>query len=72
MNSFSNFFTISPANGIQHSATVIFLHGLGDGGNGWFLGFKQFMASRLPHVKFLFPIAPIQPVTLNMGYPMPS
>lgn len=32
---------------------------------------EQF-ASRLPHVKFVLPTAPTQPVTMNMGMPMPS
>jgi len=26
----------------------------------------------MPHVKFILPTAPTQPVTLNMGMPMPS
>ncbi len=39
----------------SHSATVIFLHGLGDTGNGWAPVGKQL---DIPHVKFLFPTAP--------------
>ncbi|KAG0052124.1 hypothetical protein BGZ83_002950 [Gryganskiella cystojenkinii] len=50
----------------KHSATIIFMHGLGDSGAGWQLG------EYLPHVKFIFPDAPNQPVTLNMGMKMPS
>lgn len=26
----------------------------------------------MPHIKFILPTAPTQPVTMNMGYPMPS
>ena len=32
----------------------------------------KFLASILPHVKFILPTAPTQPVTLNMGMAMPS
>jgi lysophospholipase-2 len=34
--------------------------------------FLQYLASKLPHVKFILPTAPTQPVTLNMGFAMPS
>merc|ERR1711977_811428 len=54
-----------------HTATLIWSHGLGDSGAGWsFLA--QELGKAMPHVKFLFPNAPVQPVTLNMGMPMPS
>lgn len=39
----------------SHSATVIFLHGLGDTGNGWAPVGQQL---NIPHVKFIFPTAP--------------
>jgi predicted esterase len=32
---------------------------------------EQF-ASQMPHLKFVLPTAPTQPVTMNMGMPMPS
>ncbi|EED86346.1 phospholipase, partial [Thalassiosira pseudonana CCMP1335] len=54
-----------------HSASVILCHGLGDTGNGW-VDPAMYLASKLPHVKFILPTAPTQPVTLNMGMPMPS
>ena len=48
------------------SASVIFLHGLGDTGHGW----SQVMAEdlNLDNVKFICPTAPSIPVTINMGY----
>lgn len=51
-------------------ASVIWLHGLGDDGHGWSdvvdaLGLKSTLA-----VRFIFPHAPVMPVTLNNGYPM--
>ena len=36
------------------------------------LSLHQYLASQLPHVKFILPTAPTQPVTLNMGMSMPS
>lgn len=53
----------------QHTATVIFLHGLGDTGHGWAAGFQTIKAD---HIKYLFPNAETSPVSLNMGMMMPS
>ncbi|CAG9467310.1 unnamed protein product [Pedinophyceae sp. YPF-701] len=55
----------------EHTATVIFLHGLGDTGAGWF-DVGQMLSPALPHVKFVFPNAPDRPITLNMGMRMPG
>lgn len=55
----------------RHSATVIWLHGLGDTGEGWMDVGPQ-LQMKLPFVRFLFPTAPTQPVTVNMGISMPS
>lgn len=55
------------------TATVIFLHGLGDSPEGWaFLAQEAARQRRLQHVKFVFAKAPDQPVTLNYGMEMPS
>mmetsp|Transcript_15688 Transcript_15688/g.25770 ORF Transcript_15688/g.25770 Transcript_15688/m.25770 type:complete len:309 (-) Transcript_15688:39-965(-) len=62
---------ITPQDESQHSATVILCHGLGDTANGW-VEPAQYLANQLPHVKWILPTAPIQPVTLNMGMSMPS
>jgi predicted esterase len=53
----------------KHTATVIFLHGLGDSGHGWSELVPQL---QMPHVKFMFPNAPSMPVSLNMGMSMPA
>ncbi|KAL7673694.1 hypothetical protein ACOME3_008545 [Neoechinorhynchus agilis] len=53
----------------KHTATFIFLHGLGDTGKGWCSTFELI---REPHVKYVFPNAPIKPVTLNAGMQMPA
>ncbi|KAJ3033729.1 hypothetical protein HDV00_005879 [Rhizophlyctis rosea] len=55
----------------QHTATLIFLHGLGDSGHGW-APVGKMLQPQLPHVKFIFPHAPSNPVTLNGGMAMPS
>lgn len=53
----------------KHTATLIFLHGLGDTGHGWASGMGSI---RPPHVKVICPTAPTMPVTLNGGFRMPS
>jgi lysophospholipase-2 len=53
----------------RHTATLIFLHGLGDTGHGWAAG----MASIRPDfLKIVCPTAPTIPVTLNSGMHMPA
>jgi len=54
----------------DHSATVIFLHGLGDTGNGWAPVFQHQL--RLPYTKYICPHASERPVTVNMGMRMPA
>ncbi|KAJ2708631.1 hypothetical protein H4R19_004653 [Coemansia spiralis] len=54
-----------------HTASVIFVHGLGDSGHGWEPVARQLSRS-LPHIKFVLPHAPVLPVTLNGGFRMPS
>ncbi|KAG1752476.1 Phospholipase/carboxylesterase/thioesterase [Suillus paluster] len=65
-----------------HTATVIFAHGLGDEGESWRAAIsgdydsrkpgELTIPARLPHVKWVFPDAPQQPVTANFGARMPS
>lgn len=55
--------------GDDHTATVIWAHGLGDTGFGWSPVAQSF---GMPWVKFIFPTAPVEPVTLNMGMAMNS
>lgn len=53
----------------KHTATLIFLHGLGDTGHGWA---SSIAAIRPPHVKVVCPTANKMAVTLNSGFQMPS
>ncbi|KAG5440241.1 hypothetical protein PCANB_001811 [Pneumocystis canis] len=64
--------TIIPSRA-RHTATIIFAHGLGDSGTGWsFLGEEIGNKNSFQHIKWIFPNAPNQPVTINMGLKMPS
>ncbi|RHZ01943.1 hypothetical protein DYB31_005570 [Aphanomyces astaci] len=49
--------TISPSS--EHTATIIWLHGLGDSGHSWHKRVVE--ATPLPHVKYIFPSAPFRP-----------
>ncbi|XP_061424890.1 acyl-protein thioesterase 1-like [Lethenteron reissneri] len=51
------------------TASVIFLHGLGDTGHGWAEVLSEFKS---PHIKYVCPHAPLMPVTLNLRQIMPS
>ncbi|CAF0758263.1 unnamed protein product [Adineta ricciae] len=55
----------------KHTATLIFLHGLGDVGESWLEVFDMYnIPKTVRHVKFIFPTAPIRKITLNNGMPM--
>ena len=53
----------------RHTATLIFLHGLGDTGHGW-AGILNTI--RPDYLKIVCPTAPSIPVTLNNGFVMPA
>ena len=53
----------------RHTATLIFLHGLGDTGHGWAAAMNSI---RPDFLKVICPTAPTIPVTLNMGMRMPA
>lgn len=52
--------------------SVIWLHGLGADGSDFLPVVEEFDLDRLPAIRFIFPHAPLQAVTLNQGYVMPS
>ena len=54
------------------TALVIVSHGLGDSANGWVDTIHQYISPKLPHVRFVLPTAPEQPVTVNGGMPSNS
>jgi len=60
-----------PAKG-EHKATVIWLHGLGDSGEGFLPVASQLALPEELGIRFVFPHAPVQPVTINGGMAMRS
>lgn len=52
--------------------TVLLLHGLGDSGDGWAPAAPHIARPDWPSVRFVFPHAPVQPVTINGGMSMRS
>ncbi|KAF9498764.1 Phospholipase/carboxylesterase [Pleurotus eryngii] len=57
----------------RHSATVFFIHGLGDTGHGWKPVADMFrLDPALSHVKWILPHSPVRAVQANLGMEMPS
>lgn len=54
---------------IKHTASMIFLHGLGDTGHGWA---SILNTIRPDHLKVICPTASTIPITLNLGLRMPA
>jgi phospholipase/carboxylesterase len=62
--------TIEIETGETPSASVIWMHGLGADGNDFVPIVRELDLSRAPHIRFIFPHAPMRPVTINNGYVM--
>jgi phospholipase/carboxylesterase len=56
----------------QPDASVIWLHGLGDTGDGWSQVVPGLALPPTMRVRFLFPHAPRMPVAINNGFVMPA
>ena len=54
----------------EHKATVVWLHGLGDSGNGFAPIVPELKLADSAGIRFIFPHAPVIPVTINNGMPM--
>ena len=52
------------------SAAVIWLHGLGADGNDFAPIVPELRIANAPAIRFVFPHAPMMPVTINNGYVM--
>ncbi|EPQ58937.1 Phospholipase/carboxylesterase [Gloeophyllum trabeum ATCC 11539] len=64
---------LSVASCTRHTATVIFVHGLGDSGHGWKPVADILQGDPgLSHVKWVLPHAPTRRVTANRGMEMPA
>lgn len=58
--------------GDQPDAAIIWLHGLGADGNDFVPIIDQLQLPSHMSVRFIFPHAPVRPITINQGYPMPG
>ncbi|MFP4648691.1 MAG: alpha/beta hydrolase [Halorhodospira sp.] len=64
--------TVERTTGDHVSASVVWLHGLGADGHD-FAPLVDELRRTAPHgVRFLFPHAPVQPITINAGMQMPA
>ncbi|MBX9810316.1 MAG: alpha/beta fold hydrolase [Burkholderiales bacterium] len=52
------------------TASVIWMHGLGADGNDFVPVVQELDLAQAPPIRFIFPHAPMQPVTINNGYVM--
>jgi len=68
MNRTADAVTLQPQG--KHTATVIWLHGLGADGNDFVPIVPELGLPQGHGIQFVFPHASIRPVTLNNGYPM--
>lgn len=62
--------TIELETGANPAATVIWMHGLGADGNDFVPIVPELRLDTAPAARFIFPHAPMQPVTINNGYVM--
>ena len=56
----------------QPDAAVIWLHGLGADGNDFVPIIEQLQLPSNLAIRFIFPNAPMRPITINQGYQMPG
>jgi len=62
--------TVEIATGDHPEAAVIWMHGLGAGGNDFVPIVRELDLSECPAIRFVFPHAETMPVTINNGYVM--
>jgi len=56
----------------QPDAAIIWLHGLGADGNDFVPIVEQLQLPSHLALRFIFPHAPVRPITINQGYQMPG
>lgn len=56
----------------QPDAAIIWLHGLGADGNDFVPIVEQLQLPSHFAIRFIFPHAPVRPITINQGYQMPG
>ena len=63
---------IEAQTGERPTATILIMHGLGADGRDFLPVAEQLDLSSIGSVRFLFPSAPVMPVSINGGYRMPA
>jgi len=66
----SEFETVELSTGPKPTAALVWLHGLGADGNDFAPIVPQLALPSGPDLRFVFPHAPVRPVTINGGMPM--
>ena len=56
--------------GPKPTAAIIWMHGLGADGHDFEPLVPELLDASMPPLRFVFPHAPVRPVTINNGYPM--
>ena len=56
----------------ESDAAIIWLHGLGADGNDFVPIVEQLQLPSHYAIRFIFPHAPVRPISINQGYPMPG
>jgi phospholipase/carboxylesterase len=62
--------TVTVETGHDPRFTIIWMHGLGADGHDFEPLVPELLEPNLPALRFVFPHAPVRPVTINNGYPM--
>ncbi len=62
--------TVEIETGRNPAVSIIWLHGLGADGNDFVPVVQELDLSQAPPIRFIFPHAPMQPVSINNGYVM--
>jgi phospholipase/carboxylesterase len=62
--------TVTVETGPNPTATILWMHGLGADGHDFEPLVPELLADGMPALRFVFPHAPVRPVTINNGYQM--
>ncbi|MEO8063082.1 MAG: alpha/beta fold hydrolase [Pseudomonadota bacterium] len=62
--------TVTVETGANPSAAIIWMHGLGADGHDFEPLVPELLGDGMPAMRFVFPHAPVRPVTINNGYKM--
>jgi len=62
--------SVTVETGPRPAFTIIWMHGLGADGHDFEPLVPELLDGDMPAIRFVFPHAPVRPVTINNGYPM--